>query len=186
MDESDKNCIELQLVSNSKLDLSPSGLPHITEADASNSEEEKLSFTDQKENATSEARGRYREARYKQLRIETNLPDHSAESHDIGKTLYKEEAAKELGAYLDERKENVIHFKAMVKHFGVTVSMIDHPAAANILANRRTNVRTPDAHVTSIGATHEDKVMFIRFIVDEFKKRTGVLERKLTEVSEKY
>ena len=63
---------------------------------------------------------------------------------------------------MDKNKDNVVHFKAMAKHYGVSEAMVELPKQMQ----KSKQVTTPDAHVQSIGATHSDKVMFIRFITD--------------------
>ena len=103
---------------------------------------------------------------YKSLTIETDNLEDTEGSNLTGKSTYKEERQLTIEEYLDRHKGNIIHFKAMVKHFGVNETMVMLPKK---LAKHKKEVTTPDAHVQSIGATHEDKVMFIRFITDQFK-----------------
>ena len=44
-----------------------------------------------------------------------------------GKTIYKEGEDLTIEEYLDKKKDSVIHFKAMVKHFGVSEAMVELP-----------------------------------------------------------
>ena len=90
------------------------------------------------------------------------------------------EQEKDIDEYLEERKENIINFKAMTKYFQLTDSMITIPQVVLESTNQSVEVSTPDAHVQSIGATHEDKVMFIKFLVGElFKKDSEASDKKL-------
>ena len=85
--------------------------------------------------------------------------------------------------YLDESKENVINFKAMVKHYGLDDTLVEIPITSIELV-QEIPVTTEDAHALSIGATHEDKVMFIKYVVDEFKKNSAGNEQKLELLAE--
>ena len=101
--------------------------------------------------------------RYKSLTIETDHGDDTEGSNLTGRTTFKEERQLTIDEYLVKYRDNIIHFKAMVKHFGVTEAMVELPKT---MVKHKKDVSTEDAHVQSIGATHEDKVMFIRFITD--------------------
>ena len=64
---------------------------------------------------------------YKSLTIETDNLEDTEGSDRTGKSTYKEERQLTIDEYLDRYKRNVIHFKAMVKHFGVNETMVSLP-----------------------------------------------------------
>ena len=105
---------------------------------------------------------------YKQLTINTDHED-SDESIVYGQTIYQSEMQKRIDEYLDESKENALNFKAMVKYFGVTDTDVELPSAINHLDDELEETKSENAHVQSIGTTHEDKMMFIKFVVSQLQ-----------------
>ena len=54
---------------------------------------------------------------------------------------------KRIDEYLDESKENVVNFKAMVKYFGVTGADVELPSAINQLDEELEETKSENAHV---------------------------------------
>ena len=107
-----------RLASSSEGEMHRSGVPQIDDA-LSNKE------------ATKENNAKKNNKLFKRLTIDTDHgDDESDDSVVYGRTLYQEERVKQLADYLDESKENIVHFKAMAKYFGVSGSLVQLPKAA--------------------------------------------------------
>ena len=73
----------------------------------------------------------------------------------IGKNTYKKQRSpKCIDDHLNAKEDNMIHFKALAKYYGVTANLLKMPECSEKVSNdEKFKVLTPDAHVASLSAT---------------------------------
>ena len=116
------------------------------------------------------------------LRID-DVPEANDDDEVLGKVIYKKsKSPKSLSDHLVADKDNIEHFIAMLKNYGIKKSMVDVPEEA--LAEFA-KCHTPEAHIKSLSATVKDKDIFIKFLVEQLAKKDSKLEAySLAEMEE--
>ena len=116
--------------------------------------------------------------RFKTLRID-EVPEHDDSDDDafLGKTSFvkSEKTPANIEEHLVAKDENMLHFKALAKYYGVTSSIAKLPDKVWQATRSKFTVATPDAQVQSISSTQMDKHLFIKFLVDELTRVSAEL-----------
>ena len=100
------------------------------------------------------------------LRIEDIDNGEEELDENIGQTAFSpnEDSPKNLEDHITDNSQNMEHFIAMLKRYGVSRSMVSVPSTAN--SEQFASVETPEASLKSMSATHKDKDLFIQFLVE--------------------
>ena len=102
------------------------------------------------------------------------MPDTNDDDEDdetfLGRSIYKKQRSpKNIEEYLVLDEDNMLHFKALAKHYGVNQYLVTMPESAEKAQEAKYTVPTPEAHVQSLSATQRDKDMFIKFLVEQLR-----------------
>ena len=115
-------------------------------------------------------------SRYKTLRIddvpETNDSDEDDDGTLMGRTVYNKREDKSphtLDEHLTLDQDNMLHFKALAKYYGVASFLVKMPEIVDKATAVKYQIATPDAEVQSISASKMDKHMFIKFLVSQIR-----------------
>ena len=116
--------------------------------------------------------GKEKYQKYRTLRIdEAGQLDEDDEDTFLGRSTYsKQNSPKDIEEHLLAKDDNMLHFKAMLKYYGVNSSVMKLPDCAEKALDEKYQVKTPDAQVQSISASQRDKHEFIKMLVAEIMR----------------
>ena len=87
--------------------------------------------------------------KFKTLRIdqvpETNDSEDDDDETFLGRTTFKKQRSPEVQAHLTLNDENMFHFKALSKYYGLAPLRVRLPACAQKATGTKFEVMTPDA-----------------------------------------
>ena len=94
--------------------------------------------------------------RFAKLRIDDHAEAEDDESQDVMMTAVvykKQKSPATYDEHLGADEQNMMHFKALAKYYGVNQYLVNMPERAEQATGEKFLVATPEAHVQSLSAT---------------------------------